>query len=78
MALIYIKLIDGPYTIIKPVYSTYSRSKKNHCINELSYPSILDLYVRVVGILLKKYIVEEKLINRSVLKVIETLYDNPA
>ena len=68
--------MDGPYAVIKLIYSSYSRSNKNHCIKEMSYPAISAFCVGAVVMLLKNVIVEEKLMNGSIGKVIEIAYDN--
>ena len=59
VALEYLKSLDGLYTVIKPVYSSYSRSKRNHYINEVSYPAISAICVGAVVMLFEKFIVEE-------------------
>ena len=49
---------------------------KNHCIKDLSYPKLSALCIGAVVIFLKKYIVEEKLMNGSVGTVMDSVYDH--
>ena len=77
IALKYLQTFPSPYAIIKPYYDSSSRSNKNHCISELSYPELSALCVGSIVMLLKKYIVEEKLMNRSIGTVTEIVYDDP-
>ena len=62
--------------IIKPNYDSCSRSNKNHCISELSYPALSAICVGSIVMLLKDYIVEEKLMNGYIGTVIEIIYDD--
>ena len=73
----YLKTFPGPYAIIKPNYDSCSRSNKNHCISELSYPALSALCIGSVVMLLKHYIVEEKLMNGFIDTVIDIIYDDP-
>ena len=49
----YLKIYPGPYAIIKPNYDSCSRSNKNHCISELSYPVLWALCIGSIVMLLK-------------------------
>ena len=50
----YLKSFNGPYVIIKPIYSNSSRPNKNHCVKEMSYPTISEICIGAVVMLLKK------------------------
>ena len=65
----YLHSHNGPYAIIRPHYTSSSRGVINHCIKELPYPNILALCVGTVVMLMKNYIVEEKLMNGSIVTV---------
>ena len=74
----YLKSFEVPYAVIKPIYIAVDlRSNTNHFIKEMTYPVISAICVGLVVMLLKKIVIEEKLMNGSVRKIIEIMYDNP-
>ena len=72
----YLKSLNGPYTIIKTIYTSSSRVRINHFIKELLYPNISALYVGAAVMLMKNYIVEENLMNGYISTVIDIIYDH--
>ena len=72
----YLQSCDGPYAVIKNIYKCCSRSNKYHFRNEMPYSAISAICVRIMVILLKTFIMEEKLMNYPVGKVIDIAYEN--
>lgn len=73
----YLKTCKGPYAVIRPQYNSCNTQGQNRYITEISFPSVSALYVGAVVMLLKKFVVEEKLIKSSIGCVIDIVYDDP-
>ena len=72
----YLKMFNGHYAVIRLKYNSSNNQGHNHCIVERSYPSVSVLCMGVAVILLKNYVVEEKLMDVSMEKMIDIVYDD--
>ena len=72
----HLKIFQGPYTIIRPQYSSSNPQGQNHCISEMSYPSVSALCIGAIVMLFKNVVVEEKLMNGSMGAIIDIVYDD--
>ena len=69
--------LTTPLAKYKATHTSSNNKGVNHCIKESSYPLRQALCVGCVVMLLKNYVIEWKLSNGSVGRVVDIVYDRP-